>query len=59
MTWLELVSWDGERSATELYADYVDWSFGHTVSFDRFLLDLDLCGVEQILADQRFTLLRT
>lgn len=52
--WLTASPWHGNAPVDDLYREYVSWSAGGAVPFDRFLHDVGTCGVELILADGMF-----
>lgn len=57
--WLEATPWTGSLPVDDLYQDYVTWSAGGAVPFDRFLHDVGASGVELILADGMFVFHRS
>ncbi|SDT29682.1 hypothetical protein [Microlunatus soli] len=52
--WLTASPWHGQAPVDDLYREYLDWSAGAAVPFDRFLHDVGVCGPELILADGMF-----
>lgn len=57
--WLEATPWSGGLPVDDLYADYVSWSAGGAVAFDRFLHDVGARGIDLVLADGMFLFVRS
>ena len=51
-------SWMGEASTEEIYSTYLRATDGTPVSRQRFVADLAYLGVEQVLDDETYLLLR-
>lgn len=51
--------WTGEASTDEIYGNYLRATDGAPVSRQRFVADLRYLGVEEVLDDDAYVLIRT
>ena len=58
LAWLDRDEWSGQRRLSDAYWSYVAGSAGDVVPIGQFVLDIGLCGIELLLADDYSTLLR-